>query len=185
MDLSNIVYSVGLVFGLMIVPIMMFPDNLIAAFKEIASSQRAMLKLNTAMKFVTAAITLFFAVGLFAHRPYISIVGLFAITFLMGLLAFVAYSYMMYLHTGVLPARVAVAGIAFALFAVSWVGGAVGYHEAFGTSTLYKVTTKDTAYDNVRLARSSSNGFIIAQDKQIIYIPSGELKSIALIKPID
>jgi hypothetical protein len=185
MDVSNIVYSVGLVFSLMIVPIVMFPDNLIISFKEIASSQRAMLKLNRAMKFVVWGIALFFAVGLFVHRPYISIMSLFALDFLLGYLAFCAYVYIIYLHTGSISARMIVAVVAFGLFTLYWVGGAVAYHEAFGTSRLYKVTTKDAAYDNVRLARSSSNGFIIARDKKIIYIPSGELKSIVLIEPVD
>jgi hypothetical protein len=163
----------------------MFPDNLIRAFKEIAASRNAMLKLNRTMKFVTFGIGPFFFVGLFVHRPYISITGLFALDFLLGFLAFCAYVYIMYLHTGEIPARVIVAGVAFGLFTVFWIGGAYGYHEAFGTTTLYKVTTKDSVYDNVRLARSSSNGFIIAQEKKVIYIPSGELKSIALVEPID
>jgi hypothetical protein len=185
MDLSNIVYSVGLVFSLMIAPIVMFPDNLITAFKEIASSQKAMLKLNRTMKFVVWGISLFFAIGLFVHRPYISIMGLFALDFLLGFLAVCAYVYIVYLHTGSIPARMTVAVVAFGLFTLFWIGGAVAYHEAFGTSTLYKVTTKDTAYDNARLARSSSNGFIIAKDKKIIYIPSAELKSISLVEPAD
>ena len=47
--------------------------------------------------------------------------------------------------------------------------------------TLYVVTTKDAEYKNVRLVRSSSSGFIIAREKQIIYLPAGELKSIALV----
>jgi hypothetical protein len=44
---------------------------------------------------------------------------------------------------------------------------------------------KDAVYDKVRLARSSSNGFLIARDKRIMYIPSGEVKSISLIDPVD
>jgi hypothetical protein len=120
MDVSNIVYSVGLVFGLMIVPIVMFPDNLIAAFKEIASSQKAMLKLNRAMKFVTWGIGLFFAIGLFVHRPYISITGLFALDFFLGFLAFCAYVYIMYLHTGAISVRIIVAVVAFGLFTLFW-----------------------------------------------------------------
>jgi hypothetical protein len=166
MDLSNIVYAVGLVFGLMVIPIMFFPDSLVATFKVIASSPTAASNLNKAMKFVTFGIFLLFAVALFVHQRYISITGLFAVTFLLGLIAFSAYAYMMYLHTNDIPTRAVVSGVAFGLFTLWWIGAAVAYHEAFGTKTLYKVTTKDVSYDNVRLARSSSSGFIIAQEKR-------------------
>jgi hypothetical protein len=185
MDLSNIVYPVGLVFSLMIVPVIFFPEGLISIFDDIASSPDAAQKLNRARKFITFGIGIFFTIGLFVHRPLISITGLFAVTFLLGFVAFAVVSYIMYLHADEIPTRVVVIGGAFAFFTVFWIGAAVAYHEAFGTNSLYLVTTKDAVYDRVRLARSSSSGFLIAQEKRVIYIPSGEVKSIISIEPID
>src|ERR1700738_288787 len=85
MDISNVVYAVGLVFSLMVLPIMFFPENLISTFDDIASSPGALLKLNRARKFISFGIGLFFTIGLFVHRPFISMTGLFAVTFLLGL----------------------------------------------------------------------------------------------------
>src|SRR5690242_7124422 len=65
MDLSNIVYAIGLVFGVMIVPIVMFPENLIETFRDVASSRDAPAKLNKAAKFASFVLVLSFAVGLF------------------------------------------------------------------------------------------------------------------------
>jgi hypothetical protein len=174
---------VGLVFGFLIAPVVMFPDNL--SFKEIAASPKAMLRVHNSMKYIIGVVSLCFAVGLFIHRPYVTIITLFAITFTASFVVSVAYGYLVYLHTETFALRSAVAVVGFALFTISWIGGAVGYHEAFETKTLYLVTTKDAVYDKVRLARSSSSGFLITQDKRVIYIPSGEMKSIASIEPVD
>jgi hypothetical protein len=185
MDISNIVYAIGLVFGLMILPFVFFPDNLLAVLRNVAESDNARIKIYRFVKFSTIGICVLFAVGLFVHRPYISITGLFALDFVLGCVVFTAYAYMIYLHDGELSPRLIFAGAAFYLFTVYWVGAAVAYHEAFNTKTMYLVTTKDTTYDKVRLARSSSSGFLIAQDKRVIFIPSGELKSIISVEPVD
>ena len=119
-----------------------------------------------------------FVVGLFVHKPFISITGLFAVYFTLGCVAFAAYAYIISVNTGGLSSRLIVAGASFGLFTIFWIGAAVAHHEAFGSKTLYTVMTKDGVYDNVRLARSSSNGFslLIARDKRVMYIPSGQVK---------
>lgn len=185
MDISNIVYAIGLVFSLMIVPIVFFPENLLPILSDIAQSDNAVPKIYRFVKFSTFGIAILFAIGLFVHHPYLSITGLFALDFVLGCVVFTAYAYMTYVHDGELSPRMMFAGVAFYLFTIYWVGAAMAYHEAFGTNSLYLITTKDTVYDKVRIARSSSSGFIIAQDKRVIYIPSGELKSISAIEPVD
>lgn len=185
MDLSNIVYAVGLVFGLMIVPILMFPEQLLDTLRDMAKSQDAVIRINGIMKFVPLCLGILFGIGLFVHRPYISITGLFAVYFVLGWLVFTAYAYMIYVSTGALSPRMIISGGAFTLFTIFWIGSAIAYHEAFGTKSLYRVTTKDNVYDKVRLARSSSSGFLIAQEKRVIYIPSSEVKSIVSVDPVD
>jgi len=180
-DLTNIVYSVGLVFGFVIAPLMMFPDNLIEALKAVAAKPDAPYRLNKAMKYITAVLVLSFTIGLFIHQPYISIMGLFAIYFVAACLISAGYAYAMWLHIGDIPPRIIFGLVAAGLFTIMWVGGWVAHNQAFGSPTLYKVTTKDSEYDKVRLVRSSSSGFIIARDKQIIYLPAGELKSIVQV----
>jgi hypothetical protein len=185
MDISNVVYAVGLVFSLLIIPIVMFPDGLLSVLQDVANSQDLALKLERSMKWIIGGLALFFVVGLFVHRPFISITGLFAVYFILAYLAFVAYAYIISVSTGSLSPRLIVAGASFGLFTIFWIGGAVAYHEAFGSNKLYTVVTKDAVYENIRLARSSSNGFLITRDKRIMYIPSGEVKSISEIDPVD
>jgi hypothetical protein len=184
MDLSNMVYAVGLVVGLVIAPLLMFPHNWVELLREVASRSDAPRRLDRMMKIFTFVLMVCFAVGLFVHQPFISIVGLFAVTFSVGFLAFSAYYYAMWRHFGVMPLRSAFAGGAFGIWTLLWVGGAVAYHEAFGSKTLYNLTTKDAELKNVRLVRSSSSGFIIAQEKKIMYVPAGELKSIVLVEAV-
>jgi hypothetical protein len=150
--------------------------------RHVANSQDLALKLERGKKWITGGLALFFVVGLFVHKPFISITGLLAVYFVLGCLAFAAYAYIIAVNTGTLSPRLIVAGVAFGLFTIFWVGVAIAYHEAFGSNALYIVATKDAVYDNVRLARSSSNGFLIARDKRIKYIPSGEVKSISQIE---
>jgi lysylphosphatidylglycerol synthetase-like protein (DUF2156 family) len=185
MDLSNIVYSVGLVMGLIIAPLIAFPDNLGDGLREFAAKPDAVMRMNRIMRVIVGLLTIFFMIGLFVHQPYISIIGLFALTFLIGYIAVAVYSYVWWLHAKSLPARAVFSLAVFGTFTTLWVGAAVAYHEAFGATALYNVTTKDTIFENVRLARSSSSGFIVARDKKIIYIPSGEIKSITLVEPVD
>src|SRR5258705_6089135 len=70
MDLSNIVYAVGLVYSLIIVPIVMFPDNLVEALRDIANSKDAARNINRVMKFVPLGLGILFGIGLFVHQPY-------------------------------------------------------------------------------------------------------------------
>jgi hypothetical protein len=185
MDLSNVVYAVALVFGMLIAPLVMFPDGLVDRLKELSSDDNFDRRVNKGMKIAALVLGLSFTVGLFIHRPYISITGLFAIYFVAAYIVYAAYSYATYLHYDDISVRAAFGLLATGMFTILWVGAAVGYNQAFGTSTLYKLTTKDAEYDKVRLVRSSSSGFIITRGKQVIYVPSGELKSIALLTPID
>ena len=87
----------------------------------------------------------------------------------------------MWLHTGRMQTSTIVMLTVFFLFTIFWMRGWVADHHAFHSGTLYKVTTKDGEYDKVRLVRSSSSGFVISRDKQIIYLPAGEIKSIVLV----
>ena len=61
------------------------------------------------MKYIVGFVTLFFAIGLFIHRPHITIVTLFAITFTIGFVVSSAYMYLLYLHTGTFALRAVVA----------------------------------------------------------------------------
>jgi hypothetical protein len=58
MDISNIVYAVGLVFGLLIIPIVMFPDNLLSVLRDVANSQDLTLKLERGRKWITGGLAL-------------------------------------------------------------------------------------------------------------------------------
>jgi hypothetical protein len=185
MDISNIVYAVGLVFSLMIAPIVYFPDSLLTSLRSLAQSENAQTKMLKFVKVCFAILAFFFTVGLFVHHQYISITGLFAVYFVLACLVFTAYAYMEHVQKGKVAPRILMAGAAFYIFTIYWVGAAVAYHEAFGTKSLYLMTTKDATYDKVRLARSSSSGFLIAQEKRIIFIPSGEVKSIISVEPVD
>jgi hypothetical protein len=179
MDLSNIVYSVGFVAAMIIIFAVFFPHQIVVALQEVAARPDAMPRLQRIAKIVFVVLAVAFTIGLFIHRPYISIVGLFAVYFVLAYLALGGYAYGMLLHFGKpLPWRFVCALVAGGLFTVLWVGAAVAYNQAAGTTTLYNVTTKDAEFGNVRLVRSSSSGFIISRDKQIIYIPAGELKKI-------
>jgi hypothetical protein len=68
--------------------------------------------------------------------------------------------------------------------AILFAGGWIAEREALESEVLYKITTKDTEYNNVRLVRTSSSGFIISRDRQIIFLPAGEVKSVVLIRPL-
>ena len=67
--------------------------------------------------------------------------------------------------------------------AIFWIGGNIADHEARFSNTTYKITTKDAEYSEARLVRSSSTGFIVSHDKRFMFVPSGEVKSIAQMKP--
>jgi hypothetical protein len=185
MDLSNIVYAVALVFGLIIAPLVMFPDGLVDRIKEFSSDKDFDRRAKKGTKIATWFLALSFAVGLFIHQPYISITGLFALYFVAAYIVVAAYSYAVFLRHDDISVRHAFGLLALGMFTIFWVGGAVGYNQAFGTTTLYKLTTKDAEYDKIRLVRSSSSGFIITREKQVIYVPSGELKLIVQLTPIE
>ncbi len=104
MDISNVVYAVGLVFSLLIIPIVMFPDNLLSALKDVANSQDLALKLERGDKWITGGLALFFVVGLFRHRPssrsqaYLRSISFFC-------LVFAACAYVISINTGSLSPR--------------------------------------------------------------------------------
>jgi hypothetical protein len=185
MDISNVVYPIGLIFALLIGPVIFFPDRLLGNLKEFAHSNELASRLPKARKWIFGILLVAFSVGLFVHQAFISIMTLFAIYFVLAFLALAAYLFIVWERTGEVSTQMAASMTAFGFFTLFWIGGAVAYHEAFTTRTVYLVTTKDATYDNARIARTSSSGFLIAKDKHVIFIPSGRMKSIMAINPID
>jgi hypothetical protein len=170
MDLTIVVYSVGLVFGFIIVPAIFVP-----VWADQPNAMSHALRLG---KVALMLLSVFFTVGLFLPSR-ISIMSLFAIYFTLATIVGAAMVYVSWASNDVRGNSVFLL-CAGALFAVFWVGGAIADHEAFSSGTLYRVVAKTQTYDGVRLVRSSSSGFLIVKDKQVIYLPSGELTSIAL-----
>jgi len=104
--------------------------------------------------------------------------GLFALWFMAASIVSAAYFYVSWQATHELHIPSVCVFVLLVATAVMWTGGWAADHEALAGVFLYKVTSKDTVYDNARIVRASSSGFLISSNRKIVYLPTDEIKSI-------
>ncbi|MCA6121208.1 hypothetical protein J6500_04710 [Bradyrhizobium sp. WSM 1704] len=183
MDLTNVIYSVGLVLGFLLPPLFALPVGAIEDFRKAAKQPDALSRYFKPIKWASWAVIAFFCVALFFTHNFLSTMTLFSITFgaaavFGSLVAYIAW------QSGASRSWVVLAGpLSASALAIFWIGGNIADHEARFSKTTYRITTKDAEYSEARLVRSSSTGFIVSHDKRFMFVPSGEVKSIAQMNP--
>ncbi|RXG85646.1 hypothetical protein [Bradyrhizobium zhanjiangense] len=179
MDLSNVVYPVGLVLCLAIPALAFFPLDLVEQVRQAAKQPDAMTKFTRLGKVILGLVMVFFAVGLFITDRFLSVMTLFAICFSFATLMGTIGAYILWQHKK--SWTVLGTPIGAALLTTLWIGATFAQHETLYSKQIYRFQTKDTEYLEARIVRASSSGFIISHDKKYIFVPSGEVKQILQI----
>jgi hypothetical protein len=135
------------------------------------------------MKWIMFIVLAIFAVGLFFTQSFLSVMTLFTICFSTGTVFAIVSAYIFWQQEEARSWPVIAAPVGAGMFTILWIGANFADHEARFSRTTYKVVAKDGEFSEARLVRTSSSGFIIAHDKRFVFIPSGEIKSIAQTKP--
>jgi hypothetical protein len=177
MDLSNVVYPVGLVLCLVIPATAFIPLDVVEQVRQAAKQPDAMTKFYGPMKVVFGIIMAFFTISLFFTDRFLSVMTLFAICFsastLFGMIgAYIAWQQRM-------SWTVLAAPLGAGLLTILWIGATFAQHEALYSKRTYKFQTKEAEYPEARIVRASSSGFIISHDKKFIFVPSSEVKQIS------
>jgi hypothetical protein len=173
MDSSNIVYSIAIILGVLLFPAIMI-QKFFSWLPEFMSRPDAVQRTDKVFGVVAAFSLLIMIGGVIVGRLTYG----FAIAFCAMAFVSTLSTYVLWVSKGTLSKRLAFRPVLFWTMAIFQVGNAWANYEAFDSSAQYTLVTKENRYANVRLVRTSSNGFIIARDSQIVYIPAGELKSI-------
>ena len=82
MDLTNVIYSVGLVLGFLLPPLVALPIERIEDFRRAAKEPDALIRFFKPIKWTSWAVIAFFCVGLFFTHSFLSKLTLFSVTFL-------------------------------------------------------------------------------------------------------
>jgi hypothetical protein len=175
MDVSNIAYPVGLVFGVLFGASGLLTGRTIENLKTIANSERPMRLLYEWRRVILLVSCLLFLVGLFLPQ-YISVMGLFSLYF--GIFLFGSYflGAINWLKHETLSIEWIIT-LTFVTCMTSFIyGGYTAQQQAFYATTKYNLVTKSGAFSNVRIVRASSSGFIISSDRTILFIPAGEVR---------
>jgi hypothetical protein len=179
MDLSNVVYPVGLVLCLAIPALAFFPLDFVEQLRRAAKHPDAMTKFSGPGKVVFGIVMVFFSVGLFITDRFLSLMTLFAICFSFATLTGTIGAYILWQQKK--SWTVLATPVGAALLTTLWIGATFAQHEALYSKRTYKFQTKEAEYLEARIVRASSNGFIISHDKKFIFVPSGEVKQISEI----
>ncbi|MET4313550.1 hypothetical protein [Bradyrhizobium sp. RT4b] len=179
MDLSNVVYPVGLVLCLAIPALAFFPLDFVEQLRRAAKEPDAIVTLTRAAKVVFGIVMVFFTVGLFITDRFLSTMTLFAICFSVATLMGTIGAYILWQQKK--SWTVLATPVGAALLTILWLGATFAQHEALYSQRIYRFQTKDAEYPEARIVRASSSGFIISQDKKFIFVPAGEVKQISEI----
>lgn len=180
MDISNIIYPVAFVFGILLGACFWLTGDLFGRLGNFAKRQDAEIILYKIGRVILFVSTTFFAVGLFLPR-YFSVLGLFSICFSVSCLFGYAYGFIVWKRTGTISAQVAFSLVVFTLITTTFVGAYYAQQQAYYAKTTYDFVTKTDTYSGARIIRASSSGFLIARQRTIIFVPMGEIKSVTTI----
>lgn len=181
-DISNIVYSFGLVFGVI---------GLIAAFigfdfmdyaGEKSLDYNRAFKATLALKVGAVVLFIFSFIAMEFLWPYVGSDGFLAFSsfFLAGVQGL--HGYVRFRSQNrVLPSDYLLT-IFIGMLAIAFAGRAVAQSQITSAFS-YTVTTKDDVKKVVRIVRSSSMGFIVASEGAVTFIPTGEIKLISADPP--
>jgi hypothetical protein len=179
MDVTNIVYPFGLVFGIIVGAGVMFPGEQIEDLRDFAKHPRAEELVARLLKIAMPFLAGGFAIGLFLPS-YISLMGLFSLYFGVVLLITYAMAGLQWLRYDKIHFRTVVFTVFATYLTVSFYGGYKAQSEAYYAKTTYEVVSKSGSFSGVRIVRTSSSGFLIAKpDRTIMFIPAGEVRYIA------
>jgi hypothetical protein len=173
MDLSNVVYSIGLVFFALAFLAFVSTQISIFDFSRVARSEKIY---NGMIIIGIIAVMLFGLVIYFYHQSdevglLLSFSYLFFFTLMLGILIIFRRA-----RTGVwlIPFIMA---FSFCFTASTFVFGTLtARYQAYEVSSFYDVVTKSGAFTNVRIVRASSSGFLITHEHIILFVPSGEVR---------
>jgi hypothetical protein len=174
-------YPFALTFGILVGAVIGFPTKLIGVLNDIASGPTPTRTMNRVMKVIFVVGSALFILVMTIWQQYISIVGLFTAWAVFAAIAICAYVYVFWKATR----QVNMNWVLLVLFAIGWAtwwgGGLIAQQQAFDSNSLYTLFTKDSVIASVRIARTSSSGFLVTQNKKIIFVPIGEIKSVVSV----
>jgi hypothetical protein len=176
-DLTNLVYSFGLVFPIVVGLLQAASGNLIGLLFIFAKNEDAYKKFR---KFLLWVMLPGFVFGVaafiyFGREPSHEVVAAIFLGFFLVALqgAIIDFHRSQKSDWGW-----AALAMAFALICIVYVGRAVAYNQVHDLKNSYSLTTKELTLANVRLIRSSSNGFIVVVADRIMFFPREEIKHI-------
>jgi len=183
-DFTNVVYSIGLVFGGLVLAV-----NLLATALEIlaklAKTEKATKVISRILLIILGTLATIASVWLFMQpltssentEAYVAI--LLSLIFIWA----VAKPILRYQSAGGIIFSEIMFGLVAAVSADFAIGRAVAEKQLFQHIQLYTFSTKSGVVYGVNLIRSSSTGFIVAKDRTISFISKDEVKAITSEKP--
>lgn len=175
-DFSNVVYSFGLAFGVVGMLFLLIGFDTFDYVRKPIDFEKA-FPFTLALKVIAAIVFLSFLLGLVFDWQYLrtdiyGAIASFFTAFCIGL-----HGYVRLRASGNLLPSDYILAFATALIALLFSGRAVAEGQIVYRLT-YNVTTTDGSLNDVRLVRSSSMGFIIAEGRKILFIPASQVKQI-------
>lgn len=181
-DISNIVYSFGLVFGVIgLIGAFIGFDFMDYAGDKSLDYNRA-FQVTLALKVGAVVLFIFSFIAMYFEWPYFGSDGFlafssFILAGVQGLHGYVRFNS----QDKVLPSDYLLT-IFIGMLAIACAGRAVAQSQ-IASAFSYTVMTKDDVKKAVRIVRSSSAGFIVASEGAISFIPTGEIKLISADPP--
>jgi hypothetical protein len=189
-DLSNVVYTFGLAFGLILsVAILVGQSALEAHGKHNPDFVKQFSQFTTVSLIVKIALIVAVILPLIPQfrehmAPYASIVGYYLSIFFITALMCANRAYLAYRAEKKMLVGEVASSLGFTVVTVFLAGAYIAHQNIFELTT-YTVTTKNgTTLNQARLVRSSSSGFLVATDGAIRFLPSGEITEIKANRPV-
>jgi hypothetical protein len=201
-DFNNVVYSFGLVFGILIflTPFVPQLSNFLqrltrpvqpyevddADIKQVRWVGRLVALIAVVIGFTITTVIYAYDVQFFLNDYFLTLALFIASTFA-GVIAFWSHregESSIFVMLGESNISQMLGAVAFLAAFVYFLGRAVADYQMF-YSDLYTIWTKDETHkpiEKVHIVRSSSNGFILSENGKTIFIPQAEIRKIEAVK---
>jgi len=177
-DISNLVYSFGLVFPIVTTAIQVSLGPLFD-FLKFSKSDNAWEKYRKiSLRVVFPSILVAFVALVLAtlYWDWRAQNGLVALLLAAMSVNFAASAMMYFRRTEIIDWSDIGWSLATMLIAISYTGRAVAYQQIHDKNNSFLVATKELTLVDVRLVRSSSNGFLVVAAGRIMFIPKDEVR---------
>jgi hypothetical protein len=182
MDITNLVYAIALVFSSLILLVqIVVPIAEIDWFLTFAKSPDAFLKMRRwTLLYILPIMTIALAATTIPNHYRPTVVGTSRFVCLVFTLssAWMMFSTYVTFYQNRLRPHHLIVPLTFLLSAVFFAGRETAAVNAFLTTDLYRVITKDKEILSARILRTSSSGILLSLDGSIIYLPKEEIKQV-------